>query len=111
MNKKGGNKGRGGPEGPTSVGAVLKEILAHKPIIQHINRERSIWDIWDKSVGKDVAKHARPKNFRNGVLFVETNHPIWNTELQFQSHTIRAKLNENLGSELVKEIHFHSARK
>jgi predicted nucleic acid-binding Zn ribbon protein len=89
---------------PMSLGAVLKEILARRSPMNIVGKELRIWEEWDKAVGAEIAKNARPQQLRAGILWVETKHPLWATELQYRGEAIRQKLNEAVGEELVKEI-------
>ena len=59
---------------------------------------------------REIAKNANPKTLKNGILFVETRHPVWTAELSSRRHSIRKKLNEALGKDLIREIHFRQAR-
>ena len=65
-----------------------------------------VWEVWDDSVGKIVADHARPAYIKKGLLRVEVTDPIWLQELEFAAESIRKKLNKNMGREAVKKIEF-----
>ncbi len=75
-----------------------------------VGDEIRVFGAWAKAVGQEISRQAKPKYFRNGILFVETSHPAWTTELQSKRHLIQRKLNESLGQEVVREIHFRQAR-
>lgn len=89
---------------PNSLGAVLKELIKNYRPLNLVGKELRIWEEWDSIVGPEVAKNARPQQLRGGVLLVETSHPLWSSELQFRSETIRQKLNEKFGADFIKEI-------
>lgn len=89
---------------PSSLGAVLKEILGRRNNMQSIGKELRIWEEWDRAVGPEIAKNARPQQFRSGVLLIETSHALWATELQYRGESIRQKLNECLGKDYIREI-------
>lgn len=91
---------------PTALAALLKSVLQNKLPLEPISKELKIWEQWEKSVGGEITKHAQPQYFRNGVLFVHTKHALWATELQYRAPQIRARLNQALGEELVREIQF-----
>ena len=95
--------------GPTAIGDLLKDFL-QEAMPKNIGEEIRVFGAWPQAVGSDVSRQAQPKAFRNGILFVETRHPIWNTELTAKRHLIQKKINELLGKEVVKEIHFRQAR-
>lgn len=73
---------------------------------QSLGEETKVFAQWSKAVGPDVAKHAKPSSFRNGILFAETSHSTWNMELSNRKTVIIKKLNDALGKELVRDIHF-----
>lgn len=100
----------GKKSGLTPIGEILKEILPANAMPKGLGDELRVLGAWPGAVGSEVAKNASPTTFRGGILFVETKHPIWATELQGKSHLIRRKLNEKLGAELVREIQFRLAR-
>ncbi|HEY8279127.1 MAG TPA: DUF721 domain-containing protein [Bdellovibrionota bacterium] len=96
-------------KGPAKVGELLKTFFDEK-LPKTIGDETRVFGSWAKAVGQDVSRQARPFSFRNGILFVETRHPTWTTELTSRRHHILRKLNEALGGEVVREIHFRQAR-
>lgn len=97
--------------GLTAVGAVLKDVLSKRPAIRSLEKEHRIWEHWDKVVGTEISRQTEPRNLKFGVLYVETKHSTWITELQYRAETIRQRLNEALGHEAVKEIQFRLARR
>lgn len=96
-------------QGPTRIGEVLKAFFDEK-VPPNLSEESRVFGAWPKAVGADVSRQANPKSFRNGILFVETRHPVWTTELNSKRHVIQRKLNAAIGKELVREIHFRLAR-
>lgn len=72
--------------------------------------EMRVFGQWGKAVGPEISRQANPKAFRNGILFVETRHPVWTMELTSKRHVIRKRLNEALGGEVVREIQFRQAK-
>ena len=95
--------------GPERVGTLLNTFLENK-IPKNLSEESKVFGAWSKAVGGDVSKQAAPTAFRNGILFVETRHPVWAVELNSKRHVIQRKLNEALGKDLVREIHFRQAK-
>lgn len=92
--------------GLSHVSDILNYLFDNEVKAPQVSTEMRIWEHWAKSVGPEIARHASPKGFKNGVLFVETKHPAWATELRFKAPRIRQRLNEALGKELVTEIQF-----
>lgn len=75
-----------------------------------VGEEMRVFGAWPKAVGQDISRQAKPIGFRNGILFVETKHPIWTTELTAKRRQIQKKLNEALQQEIVRDIHFRQAK-
>jgi predicted nucleic acid-binding Zn ribbon protein len=96
-------------QGPSRIGDILKAIFDDK-VPKTMSDETRVFGAWPKAVGADVSKQANPTSFRNGILFVETRHPVWTSELNSKRHLIQRKLNESLGKDLVREIHFRLAK-
>jgi predicted nucleic acid-binding Zn ribbon protein len=96
--------------GLTPIGDILKELFPVEAMPKGMNEELRVLGAWATSVGPEIAKNASPKTLRNGILFVETRHPVWASELQTKSHLIRKKINETLGADFVREIQFRVAR-
>jgi predicted nucleic acid-binding Zn ribbon protein len=95
--------------GPSRIGDLLKDFL-QESMPKSLGDELQIFGAWPAAVGVDISRQAQPKSFRNGILFVETRHSIWTTELTARRHKIQKKLNQALGKEVVKEIHFRQAK-
>jgi predicted nucleic acid-binding Zn ribbon protein len=62
---------------------------------------------WEDFVGKEVAKHTTPSFLKKGVLFIHVDSPVWAYELSTHLKDILSKkINEGIGKEVVKDIHF-----
>ena len=92
---------------PSKVDDVLSRVLQRVDPEQQLHAH-SIWNFWDEAMGKTIARRARPARFRNGILFVTAANHSWLQELQFMKDDIRERLNTRLGSEIVRDIFFHT---
>ncbi|MCK4691898.1 MAG: DUF721 domain-containing protein, partial [Desulfuromonadales bacterium] len=63
------------------VANLLKQVLGDKGLEDRLSRYQT-WLIWDKLVGEQIALRARPLRFRQGVLEVQVDHPVWMQQLQ-----------------------------
>jgi hypothetical protein len=63
-----------------------------------------LWAGWEEIVGPAVACHAEPTSFRDGVLRVRADSPVWATEITYLAETIRHSANGWLGKELVADV-------
>ena len=71
--------------------------------------ERELAAVWEKAVGAEVAKNARPLHLRRGRLSVATSSPAWAQTLQLMSGRVISGVNEALGVEVVRDISFRHA--
>src|SRR5262249_11900238 len=80
----------------TTLGEALRAGLARL----RAGRELAsfpIWTEWADVVGAPIARHARPRRLRRGVLVVEVDGAEWMHELQYLKQELRGRLNERLG--------------
>jgi predicted nucleic acid-binding Zn ribbon protein len=89
----------------TRLGAVLDQSLKRLDLGKRLD-EYGVWPIWNDVVGKTVANNAQPEKIRNGTLFIKVSSPVWMQQLQYMKEMIAEKLNQRLGSQVVKNIFF-----
>jgi len=87
------------------VGTFLKQALGSKGIDEARLSRYQAWLIWDKVVGKQIANRARPLRFRQGILEVQVDHPVWMQQLQMLKPQILAKLNQQLPNADITDIY------
>jgi len=61
---------------------------------------------WNKIVGYEIAKNARPIKLSYKVLTIGVTHPSWMQELGFLKNKILESLNTHLNKNSVKDIRF-----
>lgn len=59
---------------------------------------------WPDIVGPELAGHARPETFENGVLTIRASSTAWATQLKLLSPTLLGRLAEEVGPDVVTEI-------
>ncbi len=74
------------------------------------NQMTIIWDYWDKAVGEDVGKNAKPALFKDGILMVNVSSSVWIQHLRFMEKDIISNINQLVQAELVKTIRFKIAK-
>ena len=65
---------------------------------------------WRQVVGEKIASEAQPTGVKSGKLFVKVDNASWRNELIFMKRAIIDKINESIGSYVIKDIVF-SGRK
>ena len=62
--------------------------------------------MWKDLVGETVAQHAKPLQFKRGVLTLAVDSSVWMSELQFHIPMILERFSEKLGAGKVNRITF-----
>jgi len=60
--------------------------------------------VWDEAVGPSLARYARPLRVHKGCLEVAVPSAVWRSQLSFMQREIVARINELVGSEVIKEL-------
>ncbi len=85
----------------------LKDLLGRvgeRVGIQDPRATGRIWTSWRDIVGEAIAANAEPTSLREGILRVRAVSPTWAAELTYLGDEIRARANELVGSEVVREV-------
>ncbi|SHI81608.1 Protein of unknown function [Malonomonas rubra DSM 5091] len=90
------------------VGPLLKKVLGDRGMEDRLNRYQA-WLIWDQVVGKQIAERARPLRFRQGILEVQVDHPVWMQQLQMLKPQILQKLNQQLPNANISDLFLRKA--
>ena len=88
-----------------TLGEALKEYL------KEMNMDRKLKEIntvqsWEEVLGKTIAGYTRNIYLSKGVLYVEISSAVVKNELLMMRESIRAKLNEQAGEEMISKIVF-----
>jgi hypothetical protein len=94
---------------PKPLSDLLQEGLAGFGLGERL-REVDIWRFWPEVVGPAVASRAHPLRIINGTLTVVVSSGPWMQELSFLKGMMKDKLNDRLGSEVIKEIILRSGK-
>lgn len=84
---------------------LLEAILQRKGIAPRLKAYEA-WRYWNSVVGPQIAQQAQPLRFRDGVLEVRVNHPVWMQQLTLLKPRILKQLNQQLGEEILRDIYF-----
>jgi len=94
---------------PAAVADLLGSLLRGTPAEQRL-KEGKIWLVWEAAVGSRIASHAAPTAFRDGTLTLHVDSAPWMQQLNFLKKELVAKVNAELGEEMVKEIYMKGGR-
>jgi predicted nucleic acid-binding Zn ribbon protein len=87
----------------TTLGEALRAALSRLPSGNEL-ASFPIWSEWSDVVGATVARHARPRRLRRGVLLIEVDGVEWMHELQYLKSDLCARVNARLGRVVVREV-------
>ncbi len=70
---------------------------------------RELWEQWERVVGEETARNARPAAVKGSILLVHVSSPAWIHHLRFLKADLLARLNAEPGHFRVTEIKFKVA--
>jgi hypothetical protein len=85
------------------IGDALKGFI-RKSNLKNGIRAVQIEEVWEKLMGKTIAKYTEKVQIINKKLFIHTNIGPLKNELQFQKPQIIARVNELFGEEVITEV-------
>ena len=94
-----------------SLFTILKKAGIQHPSLQQRINEAEALARWDACVGAAIAKHARPLRVQDHILWIEVDHPIWQTELHHRKNQILTLLNRESPQLTIQDLFFVSAKK
>jgi len=89
---------------PEPIGAILAKLLDDSHWGRHI-KELGALSRWREIVGPRIAQQAQPESFKEGVLVVAVQNSVWLSHLRFLTAELQEKLNREIPSSPIKEIH------
>ena len=87
------------------IGQILDSLFRKLGYDKKLLEQKAMF-LWNEVVGRHVAEHAQPTQIDNGRMSVVVSDAIWLTELNLLRMQYIAKINEELGAKIVKEIDF-----
>jgi len=91
---------------PRALGSVLGELITEMGIGPKLDEARII-DAWFAVAGEYVKRNTtRTWIKKEGHLFVKVRSSAWRHELHMQRNLWRARINEEIGKDLVSKITF-----
>lgn len=84
---------------------LLKDYIHENKLDKKLT-EVDLISSWEKVVGRTISRYTESLHIYNGTLFVRSSSPALRSELIMMKEQLRARLNEQAGSEIVKDIVF-----
>jgi predicted nucleic acid-binding Zn ribbon protein len=90
---------------PVEISRLLSTVFKEKKWRSRLELH-SVFQFWDKAVGKEIAANARPSLIRGTTLWVKVKDSIWMQHLHLQKILLLEKINRELDNEKLSDIHF-----
>jgi predicted nucleic acid-binding Zn ribbon protein len=89
--------------GQYSIGDAIKLYLAQSRLKGSI-QVYQIEEVWEKIMGKTIARYTENLKIINKTLFITTNVAPLKQELLYQKEKIKLRVNEALGEKAIEDI-------
>ncbi len=86
-----------------SIGDAIKLYLAQSRIKGSIQAYQ-IEEVWEKVMGKTIARYTQNLKVINKTLFITTTVAPLKQELLYQKEKIKLRVNEALGEKVIEDI-------
>ena len=86
-----------------SLGEAMQMFLKKSKLKNGIMAVQ-IEDVWEKLMGKSISKYTDKIQIIGTTLFITTNESTLRNVLMFQKESIIERVNETLGSTVIKEV-------
>jgi len=86
-----------------SLSEVLKEYRSEMNIDNKL-KEINLIKSWEEIAGKAIARRTSKVYIKDGSLYIHLNSSVARNELSMLRESLRERLNEKAGEELVKDI-------
>ncbi|MFQ6041639.1 MAG: DUF721 domain-containing protein [Candidatus Poribacteria bacterium] len=91
------------------IGQILERLFRKLGYDKKVREQQAMF-LWDEIVGEHVARNSQPTQIDNGRMSVVVSDSVWLTELNLLRMQYIAKINEQLGAKVVREIDFKIGR-
>jgi predicted nucleic acid-binding Zn ribbon protein len=88
-----------------SLAEALKDYVKVMNLEGKLN-EVGLINSWEEIVGKAISSRTSKMYIKDQVLYVHLNSSVVRNELLMLRQALKEKLNENAGSEVIKDIVF-----
>lgn len=89
--------------GQYSIADALKQFLQQSRLKGDMQAYQ-IEDVWEKIMGKTIARYTESLKVINKTLFITTNVAPLKQELIYQKEKIMLRVNEALGEKTIEDI-------
>ncbi len=87
------------------IDVLVREFLRANGMDKKLNQMRLI-EAWPKVLGAHISNYTQDLKIHNRVLYVRVTSAALRSELIMTRQLLCAKLNQEVGEEVITEIHF-----
>lgn len=88
---------------PRSIRGLVPRVLGELGI-EGAEGALRILECWERAVGPEIARHARPTLLRGSVLEASVDSSVWCQQIQMRRPEILAALREILGPDAPRDL-------
>jgi predicted nucleic acid-binding Zn ribbon protein len=88
---------------PRTLDSLLRDFMKRIPQKKELRRGM-ILHFWPEVVGEQVSGITKKVHFERDMLIVEVKNEAWRHELHMNRFSIKKKLNEKVGDDIVKDV-------
>jgi len=89
--------------GEMSLQEAMQQFLKNSKLKTYV-QALQIEEVWEKMMGKTVAKYTDKIEIVGTTLFIHTSVAPLKNELLYQKETIISRVNEAMGEKIIKEV-------
>ena len=83
---------------------AIKQLLDANPLIKDKVNENKLYEIWEKVMGKMIAKRTQSITIKKKVLIIEINSASLRNELTFAKEKLKNIINAEFEEDILDEI-------
>jgi len=83
---------------------AIRQLLEANPLIKDKINEKKLFEIWEKVMGKMIAKRTQSITIKKKVLIIEINSASLRSELSFATEKIKNIINAEFEENILDEV-------
>jgi predicted nucleic acid-binding Zn ribbon protein len=95
---------------PKPLGTILEGLVQRRRWGSIVTTQR-VREIWEKTVSRGLRDHCSVASWRNGVLELYADSPVWSQEVSLLSEELGERINQEAGESLVERIIVRTRRR
>ena len=88
-----------------SVGDIINEFLKQERLDTKVSEHRAL-ALWPEIVGPGINRYTVDRSVKNGIMTITLSSASLRNELMLSRYSLINRINEMLGSEVIKNIIF-----